>query len=110
MAASPIPIQNIYYLLCYAWNRLAEGDVVDVSRLASNKLADLFAVVLLGGVSHVMRRGLDRNYIPREDVLAGIRGHVDVAESARRLYLAHGRALCRFDEFMTNTLPNQIIK
>src|SRR5205823_4476918 len=82
----------------------------NISRLASNKLADLFAVVLLGGVSHVARRGLDRNYIPHEDALAGIRGHIDVAESVRRLLLVRGRALCRFDEFMANTLPNKIIK
>ena len=24
-----IPIQNIYYLLCYAWNKLDEKDIVD---------------------------------------------------------------------------------
>jgi len=26
-----IPIRNIYFLLLYAWNRLPEGQVVDVS-------------------------------------------------------------------------------
>ncbi|GAG60746.1 unnamed protein product, partial [marine sediment metagenome] len=30
-----IPIHNIYYLLCYAWNKLDEKDIVDVSGIDS---------------------------------------------------------------------------
>ena len=31
MTAPRIPIQNLYYLLCYAWNRLPQNKLVDVS-------------------------------------------------------------------------------
>ena len=58
--AEPIPIRNIYYLLCYAWNRLDEGAIVDVSGVDTTELADLFATVLIGGVHHLTRRGLDQ--------------------------------------------------
>ena len=54
----PIPIENLDYLFCYAWNRLDEGRVVDVGRVESPELVDLFAKVLLGGVEHVLRRGI----------------------------------------------------
>jgi 5-methylcytosine-specific restriction enzyme subunit McrC len=37
-----IPIENIYYLLCYAWDKLAEKEVVEVNPLESTSLADLF--------------------------------------------------------------------
>ena len=46
-----IPIQNIYYLLCYAWNKLEERDIVDVRGIDSTKILDLFARVLIGGLS-----------------------------------------------------------
>jgi len=38
-----IPIQNIYYLLCYAWDKLVEKEVVNVESINSTSLADLFA-------------------------------------------------------------------
>ena len=43
-----IPILNIYYLLCYAWDRLREGQIVDVSALDSHDLSNLFDVGTAG--------------------------------------------------------------
>jgi len=108
--AAPIPIRNIYYLLCYAWNRLDEGNIVDVSGVDTTELADLFATVLINGARHLLRRGLDQNYEAHEEELSSIRGRVDVARSARRMLFSHGKAYCQFDELTVNTLPNQILK
>ena len=58
--ATPIPIQNIYFLLCYAWNQLEEKDVVEINPEDSTALQDLFARVLAGGVQYLIRRGFDR--------------------------------------------------
>lgn len=110
MTAKRIPIRNIYYLLCYAWGQLSEGSVVDASRLPSTNLADLFATVLIGGVRHLMRRGLDRSYVGQVEAIAGVRGRVDFSASARRMHLQHGRAVCEFDDLQVDTLPNQILK
>ena len=60
MDAPRIPIQNLYYLLCYAWNHLKQGEMVDVSNVPSTELVDLFAVVLCQGVEHLARRGLEQ--------------------------------------------------
>jgi 5-methylcytosine-specific restriction enzyme subunit McrC len=105
-----IPIRNIYFLLCYAWDRLAEGNLIDVSALDSTELVDLFAAVLLSGTHHVIRRGLDQGYQAFEGELASIRGRVDVAGSSRKMLLTHGRACCVYDELNVNTLPNRILK
>jgi 5-methylcytosine-specific restriction enzyme subunit McrC len=110
MKESPIPIENIYYLLCYAWNRLDEGEIVDVSQLPSTSLVDLFARVLTNGVEHLARRGLERVYVPHEEELPGIRGRIDILQTERRLLRKHGRAACVYDELSTNSIPNQIIK
>ncbi|MHC4143593.1 MAG: 5-methylcytosine-specific restriction endonuclease system specificity protein McrC [Planctomycetota bacterium] len=107
---SKIPVKNIYYLLCYSWNTLAEGDVVDVSAVDSTELADLFASVLIAGTNHLLRRGLAQEYKTYEDDLASIRGRIDVATSARKQLLQHGKARCIYDELSVNTLPNRLIK
>src|ERR1017187_4639091 len=57
--AVKIPIQNIYYLLCYAWDKLAEKDVVAVEDIPTTTLADLFARVLINGTNHLLKRGFD---------------------------------------------------
>jgi hypothetical protein len=31
MSVSPIPIENIYYLFCYAWNRFEEAQRIPVA-------------------------------------------------------------------------------
>ena len=108
--SSAIPIRNIYFLLCYAWNRLQEGGLVDVSADSSTELADLFARILLTGTRHLLRRGLEQGYELRSAELTGIRGRPDLLQTARRFLAQHGRAACDYDELTVNTLPNQILK
>lgn len=110
MDSPRIPIRNLYYLLCYSWDQLPQGELVDVSRITGTELADLFAHVLCDGVAHLARRGLEQGYERREAELKGVRGRIDLLQSARRFLPAHGLALCRFDEISANTLANQIIK
>ena len=62
-----VPIQNIYYLLCYAWDKLEERDLVDVSMSDYTQLADLFAKVLINGTTYLFKKGLDRDYIDIEE-------------------------------------------
>lgn len=107
---SVIPIQNLYYLLCYSWNRLAEAEVVDVSGVDSTHQADLFATVLIRGTQHLLRRGPDRNYKAHNETIPGIRGRVDIATSAQQALLPQGLAHCEFDELTANTLPNQVLR
>jgi len=105
-----IPINNIYYLLCYAWKRLEEGRVVDVSGVSESELVNLFARVLIGGTRHLLRRGLDRNYISKHETLSCLRGRVDFEESNKRMLLHQASAACVFDELSHNILHNQILR
>jgi 5-methylcytosine-specific restriction enzyme subunit McrC len=73
-------------------------------------VADLFAQVLVRGVNHLMRRGLEQSYRELNDEIAGIRGRIDIVGSARRLQLAHGRATCAFDELTVDSAANRIVK
>lgn len=106
-----IPIANIYYLLCYAWDALEEKETLaDVDALDSTDLLDLFARVLTNGTRRLLRRGLDRGYVPREDEIAGVRGKLLTTPTLRRDLLNRGRAACVWDELEYDTLPNRILK
>jgi len=106
-----IPIANIYYLLCYAWDVLEEKEALaDVDAVDSTDLLDLFARILVNGTRRLLRRGLDRGYLPRQDEILAVRGKVLVTETLRRNLIARGRIACVWDELEYDTLPNRILK
>ncbi len=105
-----IPIQNIYYLLCYAWNKLDESDIVDVNSISTTELIDLFGKVLSHGISRLFKQGLDRYYIEYENSLVGIKGKLNLSRTIKESSLQIRRTVCSYDEFDFNIIHNQIIK
>ena len=105
-----IPILNLYYLLCYAWNRLDEAEVVEVSSEDATNLLNLFAKVLLSGTSHLIKRGLDRGYIQHSEPLRGIRGKIDFSTTLTKQLCVNAKLQCEFDELSHNVLHNRILK
>lgn len=106
-----IPIRNIYYLLCYAWESAqfqALARVGDAGELTS--VQDLLGKVLAGGTRRLVRRGIDRGYVERREDLAGIRGKLAVGETAKRALRARGRAACDFEELSADILANRIVR
>ena len=79
-----VPIENIYYLLCYAWNRLDERDLVHVTSTDYTHLLDLLARVLVFGTSHLIKRGLDRGYILESEDLRMLRGRINISTTIGR--------------------------
>jgi hypothetical protein len=102
-----IPIQNIYYLLCYAWDKLAEKEVVDVDPIDSTSLADLFASVLINGTNHLLKRGFDRGYVHEHEWMGRLRGRICFQEAIRTNAVRTGRLPCDFDELSYNVLLRQ---
>lgn len=104
-----IPIRNIYFLLCYAWDRLEEAEIVGVSPDSYTHVVDLFGSVLARGVSHLLRRGLDRGYVATAAEVAGVRGSLAVSQTIQRNLLIHAKTWCEYDEFTHDVPHNQII-
>lgn len=105
-----IPIQNIYYLLCYAWDKLDESDVVDVKAISTTELIDLFAKILINCTAHLLKRGLDRYYIENEYIVNGIKGKLNLSASVKQNTLLSHKTICLYDEFDYDILHNQILK
>jgi 5-methylcytosine-specific restriction enzyme subunit McrC len=107
---SAIPIQNIYYLLSYAWGHLDERDLVDIAANDTRNVAELLARVLISRISSVIRRGLYREYLPANERLSGIKGKLEIAQSLQSSCLRNAKAVCTYDELTHNVVHNQIIR
>lgn len=106
----PIPIANIYYLYCYAWDRFTEGRALETGGHDSPDLPNLLARVLLNGMHALFRRGLDRAYQPVQEELATVRGHIELGSSLRLQARNVRRLHCAYDELSHDVLHNQILK
>ncbi len=105
-----IPLQNLYYLLCYAWDVLPAREEVYVAAEPFTSLPNLLARVLLNGTAVLFRRGLPGGYVRQQVTYEGLKGKVLWAESVRTLALPRQRAVCTFEEFSSDILPNQLLK
>lgn len=109
--ASPIPITNLYYLLAYAWDhKLSEAELVAVDADSCPDLNNLFAKVLANATHHLIRRGLDRSYVPFEEETPRIRGRIDFSASEKYQTRTRGKLVCIYDELSPDVLHNQIVK
>lgn len=105
-----IPILNIYYLLSYAWDVLRAKEVIQVRAEEATNVLDLLSIALVNGTTYLLKKGLNRGYILREDPLSGLRGKLMLGSSVKRNLLRNGRVLCAYDELSHDVLHNQILK
>ncbi|QMU30510.1 5-methylcytosine restriction system specificity protein McrC [Adhaeribacter radiodurans] len=105
-----IPVQNIYYLLAYAWDRLEEAEAFNRGTTSFQNIFDLLAKVLVNGTTHLLKRGLDRNYQEEETLTSKLRGKVLFQQSIKENVLVKASAYCAFDELSYDILHNQLLK
>lgn len=106
----PIPIRNVYFLLCYALGEWDAGEVVDLEALGEmDRVQDLLGHVLARGVFSLARRGVDRGYQERAVELAGVRGKLDLGATLKGGLLSQGRTVCTVEEFTPDVIHNRIL-
>lgn len=104
-----IPINNIYFMLVYAWDVLTEKDIVPVEIPKNYNAIEFFAKVLISGTEYLLKRGLDRDYSQNNDELRGVKGKIDFSSSLNKQSFFNAKCYCSFDEFTYDILHNQII-
>lgn len=105
-----ILIRNIYYMLTYAFQELRQNNYDDIAGEEFDNILDLFAEILVRGVSFQLKRGLHKDYIPESDDIATIRGKINLNETIRLRLHRKKLVSCDFDNFTEDNLHNQIIK
>jgi len=105
-----IPIQNLYYLLCYAWNRLPEQHtLLATEATAFHRPLELLAHVLATGTRRLLSQGLKNAYSERQENVTELRGRLLLAPSVSQGLLRRGRAVCRYDELGPATPFNSLL-
>ena len=105
-----IPVQNIYYMLSYAFKVLNEQGYKDIATEQFSNAAELCAAILSKGISVQLKRGLGREYIPETDTLSVLRGKIDISESIKTRTMLKKQMVCTYDDFSVNSYMNRIIK
>ena len=105
-----IRIQNIYYMLAYAFQVLNEQGYRNIATEDFDNTAELCAAILARGISTQIKRGLGKEYIPRTEALSSLRGKIDITESIKTQALQRKQLVCSYDEFSVNSYMNRIIK
>ena len=105
-----IRIQNIYYMLAYAFQVLNEQEYKNLVTEEFDNTAELCAAILARGISTQVKRGLGKEYIPQIEALSSIRGKIDISESIKTQTFLKKQMICSYDEFSVNSYMNRIIK
>ena len=105
-----IRIQNIYYMLAYAFQVLNEQGYRSIATEDFDNTAELCSAILVRGISTQIKRGLGKEYIPRTEALSSLRGKIDISETIKTQALQRKQMVCSYDEFSVNSYMNRIIK
>lgn len=104
-----IPIQNMYYILCYAWGMGEMRGKVNVGVERCDSIANLLVHVLLNATDDLLKRGLSQGYIVYGTEIDGIKGKINISETLKLGRYRQGRIFCNYDELSTDILVNQVI-
>lgn len=105
-----IRVQNIYYMLAYAFQILHEQGYKDVAVEDFQNAAELLSAILCRGVTVQIKRGLGKQYLTKEEPLSSPRGKIEVSESIKTQAIRKKQLVCAFDEFSVDAYTNRIIK
>ena len=67
-------IRNIYYMLTYAFQELKQNNYEEIAGEEFDEIHDLFAEILLRGISFQLKQGLHKEYISCHGSLSTLKG------------------------------------
>jgi len=105
-----IPIQNIYYMLSYAFHVLNGQGYKNIAVEPFHNVAELCAAILSKGILVQLKRGLNREYIEQAEPLTSLRGRIGISESIKTKNILKKQMVCLYDDFSVNSYMNRIIK
>lgn len=106
-----IPLSNILFLLAYAFDLKwdypkKEADSLEIEDLS---FFELLVFVLLRWTEKLVKRGLYKTFIVKEEETKRLRGRVLFEPGLRTGKIYSDRLVCRFDDLSFDILENQIL-
>lgn len=105
-----IPVQNVYYMLSYAFQSLRGSEYRKVALEEFQNTAELCAEILIIAVKEQLKRGIEKEYISSTNSIVSVRGKINISESLKSQAVFRKQLNCSYDEFCVDTYKNRIIK
>ncbi len=105
-----ILINNIYYMLTYAFQVLHQSNYDEISSEPFDNVQDLFAAILSKGIAQQLKQGLHREYVNIKEDLPLMHGKLDFNGTIKNMVQNKKLLACEYDELSENNIFNQIIK
>ncbi|MCP1144571.1 restriction endonuclease [Lysinibacillus endophyticus] len=108
--SNKIPIKNLYFMLCYAWQHLDEREFVSISREDEKDIKHLLTRILLVKLRSLIKRGFYKEYQLAREETSTLRGRILFKESIQNFSYKRAKMHVEFEEMSYDILHNQIIK
>lgn len=105
-----IKVQNIYYMLAYAFQNLNSQEEKKYAEEKFELIDDLFAAILANGIAKQLKRGLGQEYITCTKELSSPKGKICLADTLKKQMMQSKNVVCQIDDYVENTYMNQILK
>lgn len=105
-----INIKNIYWMLAYAFQNIDFDNAKKMSSESFDNIYDLFCVMLTQGISKQIKRGLNKEYVVKDEEISGVKGKILLTDTIKTNSLKNKKIICEFDEYSENSYLNRIIK
>ena len=96
-------------MLSYAFQVLNKKQYKKLKTEEFENIAELFSEIIIITLNSQIKRGLERDYIEKQDTIPTIHGKINITSSITP-YIQHRELVCEYDEFTLDSYKNQIIK
>ena len=104
-----ILIRNVYYMLAYAFQELRQNNYAEIEGEAFDYIYDLFAEIMVRGISYQLKQGLYREYVAENESMQTVRGKIDINGTIANRTRNIQQIVCDYDELSENNVYNQIL-
>ena len=96
-------------MLSYAFTELNKKGYKHLGSEEFENIYELFSEILIIALNKLIKRGIEKSYLNKEDQLSTIRGKINITQSITP-YIGQKQLICNYDEFNINSYKNRIIK
>lgn len=97
-------------MLTYAFKELRHNNYEYIVGEHFDNIYDLFAEILSKGISYLLKQGLHKQYILKEDTIVTLKGKLNLSGTIKERINQRARLACEYDELTVNNIYNQILK
>lgn len=105
-----VPIKNALFMYSYIWDKVENRDYINLSSEDDFESSNIYAELFLINIKKILKRGLYKEYVSKNDELKVVKGKIDFVSSINSQSFKNGKIYCDYDELEENNIFNQILK